>query len=115
MDMTRLPTRDQNNVWYRYNHADAVLIFVHGVLSDSRSCWLYEDMKTGQSHCYWPELIASDARFEDIAIYLSGYHTAVDSGDFPIQQCALEISYAPDGARRRRGTRARISSMCLSC
>src|SRR5438067_2361669 len=27
----------------------------------------------------------------------------------------LEISYAPDGARRRRGTRARISSMCLSC
>jgi hypothetical protein len=36
-------------------------------------------------------LIASDARFKDIAIYLSGYHTAVDSGDFPIQQCALEV------------------------
>jgi pimeloyl-ACP methyl ester carboxylesterase len=91
MDMTRLPTRDQNNVWYRYNHADAVLVFVHGVLSDSRSCWLSQDKKTGQSHCYWPELIASDARFKDIAIYLSGYHTAVDSGDFPIQQCALEV------------------------
>lgn len=91
MDTARLPTADENNLWYRYNDEDAVLVFVHGVLSNSRDCWLHNDEQTKRPICYWPELIASDARFKDVGIYLGGYHTAVDSGDFPIQQCAQEV------------------------
>lgn len=91
MDFDHLPQPNQNNLWYHYNDADAVLVFVHGVLSDSRGCWLYKDEVTKESACYWPDIIKSDARFKDVGIYLAGYHTKVDSGDFPIQQCAVEV------------------------
>lgn len=91
MDIARLPKTSENNLWYRYNDEDAVLVFVHGMLADTRGCWLHVDKTTQKPICYWPELIESDARFKSIGIYLGGYHTAVDSGDFPIQQCALEV------------------------
>src|SRR6266540_6478863 len=91
MDFDHLPQPNQNNFWYHYNDADAVLVFVHGVLSDSRGCWLYKDEATKESVCYWPDIIKSDDRFKDVGIYLAGYHTKVDSGDFPIQQCAVEV------------------------
>jgi pimeloyl-ACP methyl ester carboxylesterase len=94
MDIARLPKAGENNLWYRHNAEDAVLVFVHGILSDSRGCWLNqgEDAgRPGEPISYWPELIASDDRFKDVGIYLAGYHTAVDSGDFPIQQCASEV------------------------
>jgi tetratricopeptide (TPR) repeat protein len=91
MDENRLPQPNENNLWYRYNDRDAVLVFVHGVLSDSRGCWLYEDDETKKPVSYWPDLIESDVRFKEVGIYLAGYHTAVDSGDFPIQQCAQQV------------------------
>jgi tetratricopeptide (TPR) repeat protein len=91
MDMARLPKPGENNLWYRYNDNDAVLVFVHGVLSDSHGCWLYKDESTNDPVCYWPELIESDARFNNPGIYLAGYHTEIDSGDFPIEQCALQV------------------------
>jgi hypothetical protein len=28
------------NLWYYYRDADTVLVLVHGILSDIRSCWL---------------------------------------------------------------------------
>jgi hypothetical protein len=83
-----------NNRWHHYNDKNAALVFVHGVLSDSRTCWSYEDRDTSRPSCYWPELIRTDTRFQDVGIYLGGYHTAVDSGDFPLQQCAAEIFLA---------------------
>jgi hypothetical protein len=91
MDSAQSLTLRSNNQWYHYNEKDAVLVFVHGVLSDSRKCWSSEDKETGRVSCYWPELIRSDARFQDIGIYLGGYHTNLDSGDFPIQQCAEQV------------------------
>ena len=85
--MVETKSRD-NNAWYRYNDSDTVLVFVHGVLSDSASCWLNNKVKP---NVFWPDLIESDDRFKGIAIYLAGYHTAVDSGDFPIHQCAQQV------------------------
>ena len=73
MDPERLPRPDQNNLWYHYCDSDAVLVFVHGVLSDSRNCWLHDE--AGGALAYWPELVASDARFKNVGIYLAGYHT----------------------------------------
>ena len=78
----------ENNSWYRYNDSDTVLVFVHGVLSDSASCWLNDKVKP---NVFWPDLIESDDRFKGIAIYLADYHTAMDSGDFPIHQCAQQV------------------------
>jgi hypothetical protein len=91
MDTRRLPQKATNNLWFHYNESDAVLVFLHGVLSDSRGCWLYEDAKDLGQHSYWPELIESDQRFKNIAIYLAGYYTAPDSGTYEIRNCADEV------------------------
>jgi pimeloyl-ACP methyl ester carboxylesterase len=91
MDIEQLPQPGKNNLWFRYSDSDAVLVFVHGVLSDSRGCWLYKDKKAPKNDCYWPELIASDSRFNNISIYLAGYYTAPDSGPYEIRNCADEV------------------------
>ncbi len=91
MSLERLPEPGTNNLWFHYTEWDAVLVFVHGVLSDSRSAWLHEDRKDPSNNRYWPALIRSDDRFQDIAIYLAGYGTALDAGSYEIQDCANEV------------------------
>lgn len=93
--LPELPEARQNNFWYRYNSSDRVFVFVHGILSDSRTCWLYEgEDDTGEFELYWPDLIASDKRFRSPAIYLGGYYTAVDAGNFTIEHCASQLLMA---------------------
>jgi hypothetical protein len=82
-----LASRD-NNFWHVYNSGDTVVVFVHGIFSDSRSCWLCDD--EGQS-VFWPDLIRADARFGSPSIFMAGYYTAIDAGDFPIEQCSREV------------------------
>jgi hypothetical protein len=64
------------------------MVFVHGIFSDSRSCWLFED---STHRVFWPDLVKNDHRFGNVSIYLAGYHTQLDAGDFPLAQCAREI------------------------
>lgn len=84
----QLPKIGQNNLWYSVNAGDTVFVFIHGILSDSRNCWLYSG---AQGAVYWPDLILADPRFGKPAIYLAGYHTALDSGAYQISHCAEEI------------------------
>ncbi|MDP6525055.1 MAG: hypothetical protein QGH15_12610 [Kiritimatiellia bacterium] len=88
MDDVTLPKAGQNNLWFHYNETDSVFVFIHGVLSDSRGCWLHEAENT---RMYWPALIRADKRFKNPAIYLGGYYTAIDSGAYEISNCADEI------------------------
>jgi hypothetical protein len=76
-----LPAAGENNLWYDYTDARLVLVFVHGVLSDSRNCWLRLDDKREPS-VYWPALIKTDKRLPRMAIYLGGYYTAIDAGPY---------------------------------
>jgi pimeloyl-ACP methyl ester carboxylesterase len=83
------PPAGRNNLWYYYSDSDTVFIFVHGILSDSRTCWLNT---TSKKQAYWPALVRSDAsRFGNVAIYLGGYYTAIDSGPYKIQNAAREL------------------------
>ena len=91
MNIERLPQPGENNLWFQYNDSDSVLVFLHGVLSDSQGCWLYEDRKDPVKNCYWPALIESDKRFNGISAYLAGYYTAPDSGPYEIRNCADEV------------------------
>src|SRR5262249_22601685 len=50
-----LPATGRNNLWFRQPDSDTALVFVHGVLSDSRSCWLSSG---DHGQAYWPQLIA---------------------------------------------------------
>ncbi|PYV76159.1 MAG: hypothetical protein DMG96_14990 [Acidobacteria bacterium] len=87
----RRPPVGENNLWYLDRRTQSVIVFVHGVLSDSRDCWFYEDSETPSRNMYWPALIESDRRFPDVSIYLGGYYTAIDSKTYEIRNCADEL------------------------
>ncbi len=91
MKLDRLPEPGENNLWFHDTDSDAVLVFVHGVMSDSRSAWLHDDPNDPTMNRYWPKLIRLDDRFENIPIYLAGYDTRVDSGDYPFRDCANQV------------------------
>src|SRR6185295_5148913 len=85
-----LPAAKVNNVWYVRNSSDTVVIFVHGVFSDSRSAWLYVD-KDPSKHAYWPQLVVSDQNFRAPSVYLAGFYTSLDSGSYDMRKAAMEI------------------------
>jgi hypothetical protein len=76
-----------NNFWYVRRNPDTVIVFLHGIFSDSRSCWLCED----GARVFWPDLIRDDSRFGDASIFMAGYYTAIDAGDFSVRDCAREV------------------------
>jgi hypothetical protein len=86
-----LPEPGQNNLWFHYNDSDFVIVFLHGIFADSRSCWLHEDDSSPARSVYWPALVRSDQRFGDPSIYLAGYYTGPDAGPYEIRNCADEV------------------------
>jgi pimeloyl-ACP methyl ester carboxylesterase len=104
-----LPESGCNNLWYRPTDSNTVLIFVHGVLADSRSCWLCDEESGG---IYWPRLIAEDTHFGNTGIYLGGYYTAIDSGGYEIRNAADELLAALN--RRSVLARDRLIFICHS-
>ncbi len=76
------PADRRNNVWHRKG-ANRVFVFVHGFSDDSRNCWFNK-----QANSYWPDRVAAAAEFHDYGIFLGGYPTARDIGDYGIPDCA---------------------------
>ncbi|MGY8669294.1 NB-ARC domain-containing protein [Bradyrhizobium sp. UFLA05-109] len=89
MDISILPAEEVNNIWFKATSSNAAIVFVHGVLSSSRTCWLYEENK--KPLAYWPDLINADPRFGNISIFLGGYDSSVDSGGYEIRSCVDEL------------------------
>ena len=88
MDDTSLEPSPPTSQWRVYREADLVVVFVHGFLSNAQTCWT--NIAAGTS-VFWPDLIASDPRFQQPAIFMATYHTAVDSRDMSIQDCASDV------------------------
>jgi pimeloyl-ACP methyl ester carboxylesterase len=86
-----LPEPGHNNLWYHFNDSDVAVVFVHGIFSDSRDCWLHRNKAHPARSVYWPALVRSDARFGNPSIYLAGFYTALDAGPCEIRNCADEI------------------------
>lgn len=83
----------QNNSWYHYNqNTDTTIVFVHGFFSSASACW--HNKKTNKS---WPDLIKDDSRTNNISIFMGGYYTDADSGNYAIRECSQELF---DGLRR---------------
>lgn len=72
--------------WFRREGGDTVIVFIHGLFSDNKKCWYNEAEKS-----YWPSLIAEDSRFDGVDLYLASFHTASDSNDYGISNCADEV------------------------
>jgi pimeloyl-ACP methyl ester carboxylesterase len=73
----------RNNTWRVYRDTGSVIVFVHGVMSNSQACWY--NAKAGK---FWPDMVAEDDTFRDSGVYLGGYYTAYDSTNFGIADCA---------------------------
>ena len=73
----------QNNTWRAYRDTGSVIVFVHGVLSNSQACWY--NAKAGK---FWPDMVVEDDAFRGSGVYLGGYYTAFDSTIFGIADCA---------------------------
>ena len=86
-----LPAPGVNNFWYLNRETQSVIVFVHGILSDSRGCWSYVNKRDPSKNMYWPALIESDLRLADASIYMGGHYTAVDAGPYEIRNCADEL------------------------
>lgn len=82
--------KGQNNTWYHQNDNDTVIVFVHGILSDSRNCWYYEDKGNSENNRYWPQIIL-DKRFDNPSIFLGGFFTGIDAGIYDLRNCADEL------------------------
>jgi len=92
---------DENNFWYFRGVSETVFVFVHGVLSDSRSCWLYEAKNKPKERAFWPDLVRGDERLDSPSIYLAGFDTSTESGDFSITDCAQDVFDALSRPQRR--------------
>lgn len=71
--------------WYQINNSDTVLIFIHGLNSDSMKCW------TSPKGIYWPKLIAEDPRFREPSIFMADFYTHLTSNDYGVKDCAQEV------------------------
>lgn len=79
------------NSWHHFNDSDTVFIFVHGFLSSSASCWTHQGPEESDQPIFWPDMILGDHRLQNPSIYLGGFFTAKNSGDYGIADCANEL------------------------
>ncbi len=86
----------QNSFWYEPNNSDTVIVFLHGIFSDSRECWLYKSPDNNpKNNQYWPEIVRYDSRFKDRpSIFMAGYNASVDGGKYDIKQAAKDVLQA---------------------
>jgi hypothetical protein len=77
----------ENNSWVIHREEGTVMVFVHGVLSSAAACW-YQP-KTG---VFWPHLVRDDqGDLGKISVFLAGYHTEVDAGEYGMRDCSKEL------------------------
>jgi pimeloyl-ACP methyl ester carboxylesterase len=96
----KLPPEKAINQWYEYHDkSDIVIIFVHGIFGDIRGTWTYINESALVESKFWPELVSTDKRFHRFgqpSIFLAGYYTDLDSGNFDVSQSAKEVYEALD-------------------
>jgi hypothetical protein len=90
LDEPYRPPPGDNNLWFYDGKKDQVIVFVHGILSDSHGCW-YRGPTDMASGVYWPGLVRKDPRFSEFSIYLGGYSTDRQSGQYEVSDCAQEL------------------------
>src|SRR5258708_31367476 len=66
---TNCQAQDQARSQYiREANKDSVVVFIHGILGDSRSSWT-----NSGTRAYWPTLMKDDPDFNNFDIFVIGY------------------------------------------
>lgn len=85
------------NSWVHQTNSNTVVVFIHGLISDSVACW------TSKNKTFWPKLLAEDSLFGNAATFVASYETNLSSGGYDIDQSALavldELRVRPAGER----------------
>jgi len=87
-----------SDYYRRIDNAQSVIVFVHGVLGDSKSTW------TGKNNAYWPDLLAADDYFKGYDIYMYQYPTSFLNGPFSIDEISenMRLRFDADGIPAHR-------------
>lgn len=64
--------------WLRRGTGETVLVFIHGILSDGKTCW------RSSNGTYWPDLVTGEAELESVGVYVFTYHSTLTSGSYSI-------------------------------
>ena len=62
--------------WIRRPEHNTAIVFVHGILSSSKTCW------TNDNGAYWPDLLRNDIRLRSVGIYEFNYRSDFFSGNY---------------------------------
>lgn len=65
-------------MWVRQPTKGITVVFVHGFLSSSETCWTHEN------GAYWPNLLEKDPELVDLGIYVYNYQTSMFSGTYSL-------------------------------
>ncbi len=85
-----------NNSWIADTKSPTVVVFVHGILSSSDSCWFNRNTGT-----FWPKLVADDPDLAGPSVFVSGYTAGIGSGLIDIYDAAEQVMlYLEDGGKR---------------
>lgn len=97
-ELNSLPNRDGRSQWYCSNSSSTVIVFVHGLNSNSADVWLYASEAASDDRVYWPELArddpilaASDDANVSPSILLASFHTGPGSRSFSIADAQKQI------------------------
>lgn len=77
--------------WYCLRDGSLAVVFIHGLGSSNGSAWLADADGDEAASAYWPRLVAEDVRLADASVYLAGYYTALDAGDYDIERIAEDV------------------------
>lgn len=75
----------QNNTWINSTTSRCVVVFVHGILSDSNA---WRNKKAGT---YWPAMLSEDPQFEDASVFVGGYTAGLGAGLYDVYAAANDV------------------------
>ena len=75
-----------NNTWVEANDSSTAVVFVHGILSSSETCW-----RNPKNSAYWPDLVLNDKEFGRPSVFVAGYAADIMAGEFEVRDAAEEM------------------------
>jgi pimeloyl-ACP methyl ester carboxylesterase len=80
----------ENNRWVQYNGSDTVIVFLHGIFSDTEGCWTNRSRK--DTPVFFPDLVKQDKEtFGEPAIFVAGYQTTIRTGNYGVADVTREV------------------------
>jgi hypothetical protein len=71
--------------WISKPKSDTSVVFLHGILSDSITCWTVGD-------AYWPDIVARDEQLKGVGLYVFSYRSDAFSANYSLGDAVEELN-----------------------